>query len=308
VSDLEALSQLDQYLQQLTGGARPGQQLELRWMPSEQPMRRRFVSARSLARARQMILARRELADVYVGVALRDRRSGHKRAITGSRLVFVECDRIPDPDLLDVLPPTIEIASGTRGHRHLYWSLDAPAPTDRVERANRALALALGGDIRCVDLGRILRPPETLNHKHDPPRPVHLLALRNERRYSLAELLNTVPVAEEPAGSVAHVPPSTRAPLTALDRRLRAIPAGQYVLVLTGRRPNRQGKVLCPFHEERHASLHLYPDGSFYCYGCRRGGSIIDFAAALWGRSARGVEFLELREQLARRFGLIKDD
>jgi DNA primase len=96
-----------------------------------------------------------------------------------------------------------------------------------------------------------------------------------------------------------------------LDRELLAIPTAEYVRVLVGLVPNRAGKVLCPFHQETDPSLQLYPDGTFYCYGrhnkdraCRKGGTIFDFAAALWlsGQSAdvplRGRQFVEVRRRL----------
>ena len=92
-----------------------------------------------------------------------------------------------------------------------------------------------------------------------------------------------------------------------LDRELLAIPAAEYVRLLAGLVPNRAGKVLCPFHDETDPSLQLYPDGSFYCYGrhskdrgCRKGGTIFDFAAALWGIGTRDQDFLELRQRLPR--------
>jgi hypothetical protein len=59
-------------------------------------------------------------------------------------------------------------------------------------------------------------------------------------------------------------------------------------------------------HEDRVPSMHCYPDGSWYCYGaCQTGGSIYDFAAALWspGQSSgalRGGRFIEVRDRLAR--------
>ena len=84
-----------------------------------------------------------------------------------------------------------------------------------------------------------------------------------------------------------------------VDRGLRAIPAAEYVKALSGREPNRAGKVRCPFHPDERPSLHLYDDGSFYCFGCGTGGSIYDFAAALWGMSTKGHAFLELRARLA---------
>jgi len=44
----------------------------------------------------------------------------------------------------------------------------------------------------------------------------------------------------------------------------------------------RRGWCKCPFHGERTASLKFYPDGGFYCFGCNRGGSSIDFVANLF--------------------------
>jgi hypothetical protein len=298
-----ARSPLELYLGQLADGARAGQLLDVRWARSPIEMRRRFLPANAPEQAVALIAALAPRADVYMGVALRERREGGKRAIAGSRLLFVECDRLPDEQLVSRLPPTIEIASGTPGHRHLYWRLDTLAPTERVESANRRLARAAGGDPQSVDVARILRPPDTLNHKSDPPRAVRLLALRRGARYSLSQLIGELPPTSE-----ARLESPTRPPRVAirteLDRRLRAIPASDYVFALTGREPDRQGKVLCPFHSEKHPSLQLYRDGSFYCFGCGRGGSIVDFAAALWGCGTRGEEFLALRAHLARRFAL----
>lgn len=47
---------------------------------------------------------------------------------------------------------------------------------------------------------------------------------------------------------------------------------------------NRSGFARCPFHEERTASMKLYPgNGGFHCFGCGAGGSVIDFTAQLFG-------------------------
>jgi hypothetical protein len=295
---------LEQYLRELADPARAGQLLDVRWSASGAPMRRRFVPADNRPRAASLIASLASRADVYVGVALRERRYGGKDAIAGSRLLFVECDRSIDRSaLLTRLPPTIEVASGTPGHSHLYWRMSALAPRAVLESANRRLALALGGDPHSVDLARVLRPPGTLNHKSTPPRAVLLRALRHDAYYSLAHLLEGLPPdTQAPAGH--GVQPSARRHATALDRRLLAVPAPHYVQLLTGRSPDRTGKVLCPFHRERHASLQLYPDGSFYCFGCSRGGSVIDFAAALWGCGTRGPDFLALRARLAEALGV----
>jgi DNA primase len=73
-----------------------------------------------------------------------------------------------------------------------------------------------------------------------------------------------------------------------------------YVRALLGVEPGRGGKVRCPFHADDTPSLHVYPqpEQGRYCFGCRRGGSIYDLAAEVWGRATQGRDFLALREDL----------
>jgi DNA primase len=85
-----------------------------------------------------------------------------------------------------------------------------------------------------------------------------------------------------------------------LDRQLLAIPAEDYVRQLAGLRPTRARKVRCPFHDDHTPSLHLYPDGTWACFGCRRGGTIYDFAAHLWDMPTKGAAFIELRARVAK--------
>lgn len=40
----------------------------------------------------------------------------------------------------------------------------------------------------------------------------------------------------------------------------------------------KHGFMVCPFHGDHDASLKVYPDtGGWHCFGCERGGSVIDF-------------------------------
>ena len=40
----------------------------------------------------------------------------------------------------------------------------------------------------------------------------------------------------------------------------------------------KNDKCLCPFHDEENASLVFYPKtNSFFCFGCRKGGDVIEF-------------------------------
>jgi len=61
--------------------------------------------------------------------------------------------------------------------------------------------------------------------------------------------------------------------------RIRAIPI---TLVLGIPDTGRRRMVKCPFHSDRTASLALYPNGGYHCFGCgAHGHNAIDFVIAL---------------------------
>ncbi len=66
------------------------------------------------------------------------------------------------------------------------------------------------------------------------------------------------------------------------------------------RRRGRTSTGLCPFHNEKTPSFHVYPDtASFYCFGCGAGGDIITFA-----RKINNLEYVEAVKLLAARAGM----
>ncbi len=91
------------------------------------------------------------------------------------------------------------------------------------------------------------------------------------------------------------------APPGDLHDPLAAIAPPVYVELLTGRERGSDGKIACPFHDDRTPSLEVYDDPArgWFCFGCERGGTIIDFGAALYGIEPRGASFGELRRRLA---------
>src|SRR5919201_4807667 len=57
---------------------------------------------------------------------------------------------------------------------------------------------------------------------------------------------------------------------------------------------------LCPFHEERTPSFSVSPEkGTYYCFGCQRGGDAISFV-----EESEGVDFVGAIEWLAPRFNV----
>jgi hypothetical protein len=293
------------FLAALAGDAHGGELLELRYrLDDEHRMGQAFAPARrlhGLAR-RALLLGRR--TDVYVGCAPRIRRHGGRDAVRRGFVLWADCDgehavralRAFDP------APAIVVASGTGSNCHAYWPLTAPLARDELERANRRLAHALGADPVSADAARILRVPGTYSHKHRPATPVHALRLEIGRRLTAGEIVGGLP---DPPTPRAAAP--SRVDVARGDDPLLAIEPEVYVRRLLGVEVPRHRKVPCPFHRDRHASLHVYETAGrgWYCFGrCRRGGTIYDLAAPLYGYEPRGEDFLRLRAELRRLFGL----
>jgi len=302
----EDISSIDRYLHELFGRARPSTLVEVRWRAAA-GMARRFVPAAEHARLRRAVLELGARTDVYVGVLPRWRASGARDSVAGDgRTVWVDLDQ---PHALRALEPvepapSLVVASGGPGHVHAYWSLRRAVPPRVVERANRRLAWTLGGDLHSTDAARILRPPQTRNHGRARAR-VELVATEGGAPVRLGALI----------GGLLD-PPSPSPPRTRTQRRGRSgdellgLDPARYVAALTGQAVGRSRKVRCPLHDDRTPSLHVYADPArgWFCFGCGRGGSIYDLAAALWLLEPRGEGFTALRAALRHRLGLHRPD
>lgn len=287
---------LDRYLRALFGRARPSTLVEVRWR-APCGMSRRFVRTDDLDRLAGIIGAHASSTDVYVGVLPRWRRRGGRAAVVGdARTVWVDFDTAEAEARLASFEPAphVLVRSGGPGHIHAYWTLRRALPPGQVEHANRRLAWALGADLSSADAARILRPPQTLNHGRDGA-PVDLLSIRDERSVSLGELVGGLP---DPP--VELMPERRRGPRRGSRDALLNVAPERYVSVLTGQQVGRSRKVSCPLHEDSTPSLHVYrdPGRGWFCFGCRRGGSIYDLAGAVWGIEPRGAGFAALREGL----------
>jgi RepB DNA-primase from phage plasmid len=292
------------FLAALAGQRDDGELLELRYRFDDgqrmgqlfdRPSRVRGLATRALALGRR--------TDVYVGCAPRTRRQGVRDAVARTFVLWVDCDGDDAVDALEHFDPqpSIVIASGTANNRHAYWPLTEPLTAEETERANRRLAHALGADRASADAARILRVPATYSHKHQPPVPVDALRLDVDRRLEPADVIGGLPD-PPPAPRAAPVPDAHR-----VDDALLAIAPEVYVRRLLGVEVPRHRKVRCPFHPDRHASLHVYEtaERGWYCFGrCRRGGTIYDLAGPLYGYTVRGDDFLRLHAELHRLFGL----
>ncbi len=289
--------QVDRYLAALFSGAETGLLIELRWR-SGRRMHRAFFGVAERDAAASAITQRSAQTDVYVGVLPRPRRGGGRADLADhGSVVWADCDTAVAANALLMYspPPSMVVASGTGENCHGYWLLSEPVGVADIEMANRVLAASLSADPMCAEPARVLRPP-SWNHKHQPPTPVCLVSCDSDARYRLGDV---VQVPDGPADQMVSTA-SARARQGDRDDPLLELPPALYVEVLAGLRVPRHRKVRCPFHDDTTPSLHVYeePSRGWYCFGCRRGGSVYDFAAELWGLSTRGEDFRPLQHRL----------
>jgi hypothetical protein len=284
-------------------------------------MRQRFFAAGELERVVDEVLALASRTDVFVGVLPRVRRRGRREdVVKRGCVIWADCDTPNSSTTLASFRPrpSMAVASGSGRHRHAYWLLREPVDLGTLERLNRRLALALGADAGVVTKAQtILRPPGTVNRKHSPPAPVHLIGLLESRRVSLDELDRLLPREQVRIELPRPARRPWRAPLgdpprVASDEPWKHMEPVDYYRLITGLEPMRDGRIRCPSatHEDRHPSAKLYSgeDAGWYCFSCGAGGRAPDLVAALrgWptGRALRDEMFKECVAELQRLFGV----
>jgi len=301
------LLEVERYLAVLMRNAPAGALLDIRWRRAGcEAMAEEFRPLAAVDAERLLTLS--DSADVYVGAAPRARPAGGREAVSPSRLIWADCDSAEAAASLSrIAQPTMLVASGSTAHRHAYWALTRALDAVQVELANRRIAAALGADTGAVTgAAAILRPAGTVNHKHARVAPVRLVEIA-PRCYDPAGLLAELPPLPE-----ALRPREARPPRAPVADPLLAVSPRRYVEALTGAPVPRSGKIRCPLHADGAPSLHVWSDPArgWFCFGCHRGGSIYDLAAALWstGQPAngplRGKRFLEVRERLLTLFAV----
>lgn len=185
-----------------------------------------------------------------------------------------------------------------------YWPLKESLSPDVAKVALERLGDALDADRASRDVGRVLRAAGTLNYKHHPPRPVRCVRAELDK-FRVSEIAGDIATPSAVATSVGPAHPRQRATPARIaggPMDVRAITSAEYVPRLTGRQVDRDGFVRCPLHkhgQERTPSLHVSETRSdWFCHGdgCRKGGGLIEFWAALTRQPvpARGREFVRL--------------
>ena len=150
--------------------------------------------------------ALRDLADIYIGIHARLRKSGKAGDVAEYGCAVVDMDCGPGKPHADIEAAEDRLAwcvqsgevprpswiIGSGGGLHVYWCFDAPLPRtsagdDEYQAIMAGLREPLDGDPAVSDAPRIMRLPGSLNHKLEEPREVPILDCSGVR-YAPAEL------------------------------------------------------------------------------------------------------------------------
>jgi RepB DNA-primase from phage plasmid len=237
---------LGRFLAALFADSQPGDLVEVR-VPSR-PGWRRFFPIDRLDLVERHVRSCASHVDVYIGVAPRmpllrgGRQFGGADAVGPSWWVWVDCDSEEACAALKAFTPhpTMIVSSGR--WLHGYWHLTQPVAREPLALANAQLAAVIGADPSAADAARILRPPETWNHKPNrrvggQPAPVRLWYL-SDARYDLAEVVGVPVSALKPrrqararrSGVVlrtGELTPEGRRRMLGIVRLLESTPVGQ---------------------------------------------------------------------------------
>lgn len=207
-----ATAQAEALLTALYGDLKAGEFVELRAIaPDDVVLQYFFDSPKVLLSAASRLSG----TNVYYGLGIRLGRNGNKEhtARVGAAYADVDFKVYPDSEAgaraalaRFPLPPSAIIHSG--GGLQSLWLLREPAEPDgfeRLEAVNRGLTVALAPDGKrldsAIDASRVFRLPDTWNLKYKPPVRTRLVELHPERRYTLSDLAEYLPIDYPPAES-----------------------------------------------------------------------------------------------------------
>lgn len=107
-------------------------------------------------------------SDVYLAPALWKEKKISLESFDHSNVVWVEFDGQHAPQWNKIPAPDYIVRSSVETHQHCYWKVAEPITSPQVvEDINRRLTYYLEADGSGWDYQQVLRPPDTVNYKHN---------------------------------------------------------------------------------------------------------------------------------------------
>jgi len=128
-------------------------------------------------------------AGVFVMVNEGDLKGRKNQNVLSIRAAFVDLDGSPvEPVLNAPLPPHIVIETSPE-HYHAYWLVDAILKQE-FRDVQVMLARRYDGDPVVKDLARVMRLPDFLHQKHEPPYLTHLYHINEQERFNRTDFFD----------------------------------------------------------------------------------------------------------------------
>lgn len=158
--------------------------------------------------------------DVYLSPVIYEAES--TKAFHASNVCWVDWDYGIPESLGDFPDPSIMVSSSSKADKaHAYWKLNGSIrDPQQLEKWNKQLAYALKGDTGCWNFSRVLRPPDTKNHKYNPVRDVTLVRIE-ETTLDTALLAILPEVPEKASGTEWSVATHTLPSIQSLNKKYR---------------------------------------------------------------------------------------
>lgn len=134
-------------------------------------------------------------SDTYLSPVFFKEKKVSKEAVASSNVVWVEVDGQHKIDWKDIPKPNLIVQTSNINHIHCYWRIP-PTPIEAVEELNRRLTYFLEADSSGWDITQVLRPPDTVNYKHNLP--VHLVNYDPLVIHDLAVFDTAPPISKAP--------------------------------------------------------------------------------------------------------------
>jgi nucleoside-triphosphatase THEP1 len=106
--------------------------------------------------------------DVYLSPSIYREKKATKEFVDHANVCWIEFDGQEEIKWGKISEPNVIIQTSNSNHLHCYWQIE-PISGDTLEDLNRRLTYYLGADTSGYDITQVLRPPSTINYKHDVP-------------------------------------------------------------------------------------------------------------------------------------------
>lgn len=123
-----------------------------------------------------------------------------KKNVIRSKLLWADLDEVKPQKIDFDYKPSIYWQSSSGKYQSL-WVLNKEIGPRKLNDLNKALTYKLGADKGGWNLGQVIRIPETINHKYEPPHKVKLLFYNKNKVFKVEDLMEKLELSNKQSSS-----------------------------------------------------------------------------------------------------------